>query len=90
MTFPEMTRNKGESDEAFKNRVIEKLPRGWTYTAENIGNLSGDDLDKYVSGLTERESIDRDDCTLCCIGNEGYDPENNAPVCWCSCHNKRN
>ena len=34
-----------ESDAAYRERLIEALPEGWTYTAEDLGSATGADLD---------------------------------------------
>ncbi len=38
--------NEIESDEAFKDRILEVMPAGHTYTAEDLGNAYGDAVDR--------------------------------------------
>jgi len=44
-----------ESDEDYRSRLLKAIPRGATYTAEDIGNDSGKDLD----AIGERYSCPR-------------------------------
>lgn len=46
-------RQLGEDDHAYRSRLVELLPRGATYYAEDLGNAYGDNLDALAGVLAE-------------------------------------
>lgn len=53
----EINELQDESDESLRDRAVEFLPVGCWYTAEDLGNASGVELDEFVAqyGLKRRK-----------------------------------